>query len=117
MLSKLRSESGSAVVDFVLVAVPASLLVIPLIDLFGLYQSAIVKQQVAYDIARYAALADISLEKAALYRQLRDSSVTLSTERSGSSCTVLANAEVLRKVTFWPEVLRVQIQGRAECEN
>ena len=117
MLSKLRSESGSAVSDFVLVAVPASLLVIPLMDLFGLYQSAIVKHQVAYDIARYAALADVSSDKAAQYRQLRDSSSRLDFERSGSACSVLVSAEVQRRVTFWPEVLKVQIQGRAQCEN
>ncbi len=117
MLSRLRSEAGSAVSDFVLVAVPASLLAIPLMDLFGLYQSAIVKQQVFYDIARYAALADVSPESAAKYKQLRDATSFLTTERLGSSCSVIASAELQRRVTFWPELIRVKIQGRAECEN
>lgn len=117
MSSKLRSEQGSAVSDFVLVAVPASLLVFPLLDLFGLYQSAIVKQQVAYDIARYSALADVSPNDAASYRQLRDSLAVLSTESLGLSCSVKATTGVERKITFWPEVIRIQIQGRAECEN
>lgn len=117
MLSRLRSEAGSAVSDFVLVAVPASLLVIPLMDLFGLYQSAIVKQQVAYDIARYAALADVSPESAARYKELLDSPSVITTERLGSSCSVIATSDIQRQITFWPEVIRVQIQGRAECEN
>ena len=117
MLSKLSSDAGSAVSDFVLVVVPASLLALPLIDLFGFYQSAIVKQQVAYDVARYSALADVSPEQASQYRQLRDASAVLTIVRSGLSCSVLVTLEVQRRIAFWPEVIKMQIQGRAECEN
>lgn len=117
MLSRLRGDSGSAVADFVLLVVPASLLVIPLIDLFGLFQSAIVKEQISYDIARYAALADVTEEDARRYRQSRDPLSMLSNDVSANSCSFVSNSELARRITFWPEVINVQIQARAECEN
>lgn len=117
MLSKLRGDSGSAVSDFVLLVVPASLLVIPLLDLFGLFQSSIVKEQISYDIARYAALADVSAYEAARYKWLKDPSGKLSTESSKNSCALISISEINRNITFWPQAITVPIQGRAECEN
>jgi hypothetical protein len=86
-------------------------------DLFGLFQSAIVKEQISYDIARYAALADVTAEQAASYRQSRDSQSRLSTEVSISSCSLVSSSELARRITFWPDIITIQIQGRAECEN
>ena len=117
MLSRLHSDAGSAVSDFVLLAVPASLLVIPLLDLFGLYQSAIVQEQVSYDIARYAALADVSITDGNYYKQRKDRSSSLKMETSSMSCSYISNSEVKRKIAFWPEVVQVPVQGRAQCEN
>ncbi|MEY3934394.1 MAG: hypothetical protein RLZZ606_993 [Actinomycetota bacterium] len=117
LLSKARSESGSAVSDFVLLVVPGSLLCLPLIDLFGIYQSAIVSKQVSYEIARYASLADVSQSEAIAYGKLRDSRSSLSMDTSALSCSSLVVSEVQRRVTFWPEVVSIPIQARAECEN
>jgi hypothetical protein len=117
LLSKARSESGSAVSDFVLLVVPGSLLCLPLIDLFGIYQSAIVSEQVGYEIARYAALADVTQSEAAAYGKLRDSRSSLSIDTSALSCSSLVVSEVQRRVTFWPEVVSIPIQARAECEK
>jgi len=103
--------------DFVLVVMPASLLVLPLLDLFGLYQSAIVREQVSFDIARHAALADVSLDEALEYKQQRDSSSQLTRNSSVDFCVFLASSELERRITFWPEVVQLTIQGRAECEN
>jgi type IV secretory pathway TrbF-like protein len=100
-----------------LLVVPASLLVIPLLDLFGLFQSAIVKEQISYDIARYAALADVTAEQAESYRQSRDPLSRLNTDVSISSCSLVSSSELSRRITFWPETITIQIQGRAECEN
>jgi hypothetical protein len=100
-----------------LLVVPASLLVIPLLDLFGLFQSAIVKEQISYDIARYAALADVTAEQAESYRQSRDPLSRLSIDVSISSCSLVSSSELSRRITFWPEIITIQIQGRAECEN
>ena len=117
MLSKARGDSGSAVADFVLLVVPASLLVIPLLELFGLFQSAIVKEQISYDIARYAALADVSAQEADMYAQSRDPLSSLSKDLTATSCTQVSTSELSRRITFWPEIIKVQIQGRADCEN
>lgn len=117
MLSRLRRDSGSAVADFVLLVVPASLLVIPLLDLFGLFQSAIVKEQTGYDIARYAALADVTADQAESYRQSREPLSRLTTDVSANSCSFVSSSELSRRIAFWPDVITIQIQGRAECEN
>ena len=117
MLSRLHSDAGSAVSDFVLLVVPASLLVIPLIELFGLYQSSIVKEQVSYDIARYAALADVSAQEAELFKQTKDSTSSLKLESSFMSCSFVSISEVQRRITFWPALITVPIQGRAQCES
>lgn len=117
MLSRFNGERGSAVSEFVLIVVPASLLAIPLIEVFGLYQSAIVQEQVSYDIARFAALADVSPTDAETYRQLRDPASKLITDSRFGSCSIKTSREIQRKVTFWPELIRVPIEVRAECEN
>ena len=117
LLSKARSESGSAVSDFVLLVVPGSLLCLPLIDLFGIYQSAIVSEQVGYEIARYAALADVTQSEAIAYGKLRDSRSSLGMDTSSASCSLLVVSEVQGRVTFWPEVVSIPIRARAECEK
>jgi hypothetical protein len=117
LLSRFQGEAGSAVSDFVLLVAPASLLVIPLIELLGLYQSAIVHEQISYDIARYSALADVSLQEATRYRLGRDADSQLVFENSTTGCSFLSKTELRQKITFWPDQIKVLIQGRAECEN
>lgn len=117
LLSKLGSESGSAVSDFVLLVVPGSLLCLPIIDLFGIYQAAIVSEQVSYDIARYAALADVTQSDAIVYGKQRDPLGRLNVESDNFPCSTLAVSVIQRQITFWPEIVSVPIQGRAECEN
>ena len=115
--SRFKGESGSAVSEFVLLVVPASLLAIPLLEVFGLYQSAIVQEQVSFDIARFAALADLSPMDAENYRQMKEPSSKLITDTRFGSCSVLTSREIQRTVTFWPELIRVPIEVRASCEN
>ena len=103
--------------DFVLLIVPASLLVIPLLELFGLYQSSIVKEQISYEIARYAALADVSNQEAEIYKQAKDSASSLKMEFSSLSCSYVSRSEIQRRITFWPKLITVPIQGRAQCES
>ena len=117
LLSNLRSDGGSAVSDFVLLAVPASLLCLPLIELFGIYQGAIVKEQVSYEIARFASLADISLEQALDYKQFNDPLAQLTSRKNQTSCLFLVSTELKKNITFWPAVINVPIQGRATCEK
>ena len=117
LLSNLRRERGSAVSDFVLLVVPASLLCLPLIDLFGLYQGAIVKEQTMYEVARFAALADISIEQALDRQQSVDPFARLSSATTGAQCSFIASIELKKSITFWPEAIEVPIQGRATCEK
>jgi hypothetical protein len=117
LLSRLQSDAGSAVSDFVLLVVPASLLAIPLLELFGLYQSAIVKEQLSYGISRYAALADVTSIEAELYKQNIDTASTLKRESSALSCIYVTKTDLERRITFWPELITVSIQGSANCEN
>ena len=117
LLSSLRSDSGSAVSDFVLLVVPASLICLPLIELFGIYQGAIVKEQVSYEIARFASLADISLDQALDYKQFKDPLAQLTSNTNQTSCSFLVITELNKTITFWPESIDVPIQGRATCEN
>ena len=117
LLSNKGSDSGSAVSDFVLVVVPASLLCLPLIELFGIYQDAIVKEQVSYEIARYASLADISLDQALDYKQFKDPLAQLTSNTNQTSCLFLVSTELKKNITFWPDVINVPIQERATCEK
>jgi hypothetical protein len=117
LLSKLGSESGSAITEFVLLVVPGSLLCLPMIELFGIYQAAIVSEQVSYDIARFAALADVTQSDAIAYGRQRDPLGRLIFESDNLSCSALAVSEIQRQITFWPEIVSVPIQSRAECEN
>ena len=117
MLSRFKSEAGSAESEFVLLVVPASLLVIPLLDVFGLFQVAIVKEQVGYDIARYAALADVSPAEANNYREEHDPQGSLVTEDNSFDCVWVHSSVISRRVTLWPEAVVVTIEARAECEK
>jgi len=117
LLSSFKSEAGSAESEFVLLVVPASLLVKPLLDLFGLFQVAIVKEQVSYDIARYAALADVSPAEANGYREEHDPQGSLATDDNGVDCVWLHASVISRRVTLWPETVVVPIEARAECEK
>lgn len=113
----MLSEAGSAESDFILLVVPASLLVLPLFDLFGLYQSAVVKEQIGYDIARYSALADVSSEEANDYSEARDPYGLLVKQDDGIDCSWVHSSEISRRINLWPDVVVVPIEARAECEN
>lgn len=117
LLSKFRNESGSAVSDFVLLVVPASLLTLPLIELFGIYQSAIVKEQVSYEIARFAALADVNFDQAMDYQKALDSQARLTKSSNQSECSILVFNELKKSITFWTEAIEIPIEARATCEK
>ena len=117
LLSRARSDSGSAVSDFVLLVVPASLLCLPLIEIFGVYQGAIVKEQVSFEIARFAALADVSLDQALANKQAQDPLAQMDITSSSTSCFFVVRTQIEKKSTLWPEVVQVPISGSATCEH
>lgn len=117
LLSKFRSDSGSAVSDFVLLVVPASLLTLPLIDLFGIYQGAIVKEQVGYEIARFAALADVTFDQALNFQEGLDPQARLVNSSNQSACEFVVRHELKKNITFWPDVIEIPIESGATCEK
>lgn len=117
LLSKFRSDSGSAVSDFVLLVVPASLLTLPLIDLFGIYQGAIVKEQVGYEIARFAALADVTFDQALNFQEGLDPQARLVNSSNQSACSFVVRHELKKNITFWPDVIEIPIESGATCEK
>lgn len=117
LLSKFRSDSGSAVTDFVLLVVPASLLTLPLIELFGIYQGAIVKEQVSYEISRFAALADVTFDQSIDYQEDLDPQARLTKSSKQSECSILVSNELKKSITFWAEAIEIPIEGSATCEK
>lgn len=117
LLSKFKSDSGSAVSDFVLLIVPASLLTLPIIELFGIYQGAIVKEQVSYEISRFAALADVTFDQALQYQEDLDTQARLTMSSNQSECSILVINELKTSITFWKQAIEIPIEGRATCEK
>lgn len=117
LLSKFTSDSGSAVSEFVLLVVPASLLALPLIELFGIYQGAIVKEQVSYEVARFAALADVTIDQALDYQRALDPEARLANNSSQNACSFIVNNELRKNITFWPDLIEIPIEVRATCEK
>lgn len=103
--------------DFVLLVVPASLLALPLIELFGIYQGAIIKEQVSYEIARFAALADITYDQGLDYQGALDPEARLVNSSNQGACSFLVNNALKRSITFWPAVIEIPITVRATCEK
>ena len=112
----LSSEAGSAPVDFVLITLPTSLLLLPLFGLFSLAQEQIVIGQVAYDLARFAALADVSQNEIDSYRENKDEGATITRVGNGSSCFVQASITKSARLSFWPEQVSIIGTSRARCE-
>ena len=103
--------------EFVLAVIPMSFIALPVFDLLGMFQSAIVSEQIAYDIARYASLADVRGDQAEDYRILREPESTLGVVFDWSGCNHVSRIESRHSVTFWPETILIAVTGRASCEK
>ena len=116
-LSRFASDKGSAVTEFVMVVIPITFLVLPLLDLFGLFQEVIVKKQVAYEIARYAALADVTATESEQYRKALDASSVLEVGSVQSPCTFQVRIPVSRNIIFWPYPIELMAKASVHCET
>lgn len=116
MLSRFRSDSGSAALEFVLILVPASLLAVPLVSLMSLMHSSVVTQQIAYDVARYGALADTTISMKSKYLNARDKTMILSRSTGKSPC--LTQIKVTKNYYVGFMDLSVDLESRAmvQCE-
>ena len=116
MLSRFRSDSGSAALEFVLILVPASLLAVPLVSMMSLMHSSVVTQQIAYDVARYGALADTTTSMKSKYLNARDKTMILSRSTGKSPC--LTQIKVTKNYFVGFMDLSVDLESRAmvQCE-
>jgi hypothetical protein len=99
-----------------LVVIPITLLILPLLDLFGLFQTVIVKEQQAYEIARYASLADVTELEAENFRLLSEPTSSLDRIQELSDCQIQVNIPVTRNVILWPIPITLQARGEVHCE-
>ena len=116
MSSRFTSDQGSAVTEFVLAVIPISILILPLIDLFGLFQVVIVKEQEAFEIARYASLADVTEQEAESFRFFREPTSTLERTTGPTDCQVQVRIPVNRSIVLWPNLVSVNVVGSVHCE-
>ena len=112
----LSSEAGSAPVDFVMVTMPTTLLLLPLLALFSLAQQEVALGVVSFDLARFAALADVSQSEIAAYRDVYDAGAQIVRESKGSSCFVKVTSSKKVNLVFWPETITISNSSRASCE-
>ncbi len=110
------SENGSAAAEFVMVVIPTTLLVLPLFGLFGLMQARVVDGQLAYEIARFAALADVSEAEARAYLAKVNSSAKLSLTGNSDDCSVRASIYREVEIFGWPSVIGLTSTGKVSCE-
>lgn len=116
MLSRIHSDAGSAALEFVLVLVPASLLAVPLVSLISLMHSSVVTQQIAYDVARYGALADTTTSMKSKYLNARDKTLVISRLTEKSTC--LTQVKVTKNYFVGFMDLSIDLESRAmvQCE-
>lgn len=86
-----------------------------LVGFFGLEQSVIAKAQVAYDVARFAALADVNQEQVRDYRLLRYPQLEL-TKVTSPSCQVVAKVTEPVAILGFVELVPISISQRVSCE-
>ena len=116
MLSRVLADEGSAVTEFVIVLVPVSLLILPLVEIQALLHEKVVTQQVAFDVARYATLADSTAASSQSYLLSKDAGLKLNMVNTEDVC--LSEVKVTRshQLTFWPTQLTIESNAIAQCE-
>ena len=112
-----RCDEGSAVVDFVLVLTPATLLSLPLVSLFSIMHQGLVTQQVAYEIARYGTLADTSDGMRARFARTADANMSVKLLEDETSCRLNVTVSKDYEIAFWPVPINLESEANAQCET
>lgn len=115
-LSNLRDDRGSAAVDFLIVLIPTSLLCLPLVGLTSLFHKTIVNQQLVYEVARFASLADTTAAAAELFRGLTDSTSSVRYFTNPSGCVVAVTKRTPFRVALWHNDIDIVSEARVKCE-
>lgn len=117
MSSRFQLDQGSAVIEFVLVLVPTTLLIFPLISLVSLMHEGLATQQVAYDVARYGSLADTTSAMKIGYRNSRDSELDLTVRTDQASCITQVSVTKTYENYLWPLALAIESRASVQCEK
>lgn len=116
MLSRVLADDGSAVAEFVIVLVPVTLLTLPLVEVQALLHEKVVTQQVAFDVARYATLADSTAASSQSYLLSKDAELKLNMVTTAEDCFSEVKITKSQQVTFWPTPLDIESNAIAQCE-
>jgi Flp pilus assembly protein TadG len=116
LLSRVLADDGSAVTEFVIVLVPVSLLILPLVEIQALLHEKVVTQQVAFDVARYATLADSTAASSQNYLLSKDAELKLNMVTTGEGCFSEVTITKSHQVTFWRTQLNIESNAIAQCE-
>jgi hypothetical protein len=115
-LSNSQRENGSAVLEFIVVVIPATIMVLTLQGLFGLAFSIQALEQQSYELARYAALADVTEAEVTQYVNRIAPDVTISKVFDDQGCFYLARKEGTFQIWAWPWPIDFSASGKASCE-
>lgn len=99
-----------------MVVVPTSLLLLPLFSLFGLMDARTVNGQLAYEIARFAALADADSEEQREYLQRLSPNAKLEIATT-TGCSAVVSLSRRIQIFAWPEEILLTSIGKAQCET
>ena len=113
----LSSDKGSAPLDFVLITLPTSLLVLPLVAIFGLAQEKIVTSQVQFEIARFSSMADVTDVEIDDYSLKMDKSSDVGKYSSAGLCFFQSKGVVEEQIVFWPYLISFEATGESNCEK
>lgn len=113
---ELWREEGSAANEFVLVVLPCSLMIFILQGLFGFASAVQVSQQQAYELARYAALADVTTSETDSYVATLAPGAYIQRIHDASSCFYLASQVKSFDIWGWPFPIEVPLEAKVTCE-
>ncbi len=114
--SRAKADSGSAVVDFLLITVPVSFGCLVLLGLFGSWESLIVRAEQAVEVARYSALADVTEEQREHFRTVNLGEGSIVRLESPTFCSYQVSKTDQIDLLGWPEKLSVSISREVSCE-
>lgn len=113
---ELWRESGSAVVEFVLVVLPCSLMILIIQGLFGLASALQVSQQQTYELARYAALADVTVREIDSNVAANAPGAEIQRVIDDSGCFYFARRVRTFDIWGWPFPIAVHLEAKVTCE-
>ena len=115
--SRVHEETGSAVVDFITLTIPVSLIGLVVINIFGLAQSALIKDYQAFELARRISLADVSTEDVQYLQSNIYPNVLVQKSESPDGCLITVSASESVDFIGYLEPKNFLIEKRALCEN